>query len=239
MQKQMTQRKNRTGILFAPELGQLAAEGAQQVPPSSPGSEENLIPLRKAAIAQAEPVGSVPEPVMRDAASFIPILTDKLGDRLAFERSGTRLYDNLINKTRAAGKQKAGPPINDLQHIRDEEAAHFEMLTQAVRRLGGDPTAMTPAANLSGVASSGLFQVVTDPRTTVDQCLHAILVAELADNDGWQMLIDLAKGAGHEDMARQFSSALKSEDEHLQMVRGWLKEFAQAELTTANGKKKK
>jgi rubrerythrin len=206
--------------------------------PSSPGSERELATLRSTAIAEAEPLGSVPEPAKTGAAPFVPVLTDKLGERLAFERSGTRLYDNLINKVQAAGKRSGGPPLADLQHIRDEEAQHFEMLSHAILRLGGDPTSQTPAADISSVASHGIFQVVTDPRTTVDQCLHAILVAELADNDGWQMLSDLAKAAGHEDLARDFRTALKEEDEHLQKVRGWLKEMAQAELSSGGRKAK-
>jgi len=177
-------------------------------------------------------------PVVLDAP-FMPVFTDKLGERLAFERSGTRLYENLINKAQAMSSRNGTGLVDQLMHFRDEEAAHFEMLGQAMLQLGGDPTAVTPAADISGVASSGLFQVVTDPRTTVDQCLHAILIAELEDNDGWQMLIELATGAGQDDMARQFRSALESENEHLQKVRGWLKEFAQAELTSSNGKQRK
>jgi ferritin-like protein len=239
MPKQMTQRKNRTGILFAPDLGQQMVDGAHQTVPSSPGSEADLSALRKAAIAEAEPVGSIPEPVRPEAAPFIPVFMDKLGERAAFERSGTRLYENLMNKVRDQGKRPAGPSLEDLQHIHDEEALHFEMLGMAIHKLGGDPTAMTPCADIAAVESFGIFQVVTDPRTTVEQCLHAILVAELADNDGWQMLVDLAHGAGHDDLARQFRNALKEEDEHLLKVRGWLKEMAHAELQSATGKAKR
>ena len=34
-----------------------------------------------------------------------------------------------------------------------------------VRELGGDPTAVTPAANIAAVASEGIMKVITDPRT--------------------------------------------------------------------------
>ena len=67
-----------------------------------------------------------------------------------------------------------------------------------------DPTAMTPCANTAGVASMGIMQVITDPRTTVPQCLSAILTAELADNAGWELLIQLANEMGQDDMVAQF-----------------------------------
>ena len=61
----------------------------------------------------------------------------------------------------------------------------------------------TPCADVTGAESIGLLQVVSDPKTTVDQSLHAILVAELADNAGWEELIALAREMGQDDMTRQ------------------------------------
>jgi hypothetical protein len=43
---------------------------------------------------------------------------------------------------------------------------------------------------------------------------HAIHVAELADNDGWRLLIKLARELGQDDMAGRFQTALKEEDRH-------------------------
>jgi hypothetical protein len=67
----------------------------------------------------------------------------------------------------------------------------------------------------------GLIQVLTDPRTSVAQCLEAILVAELADNDAWQMLILFAEKMGMDEMARDFGVALSEEDIHLMQIRQW------------------
>ena len=74
------------------------------------------------------------------------------------------------------------------------------MVEAAIRSIGADPTVQTPSADVDGVASMGLIQVLTDPRTSVAQCLEAILIAELADNDGWQMLILFAEKMGMDDM---------------------------------------
>jgi hypothetical protein len=49
-----------------------------------------------------------------------------------------------------------------------------------------------------------------------------MLTAELTDNDGWELLIELADNLGHRDTAREFEGALKNEREHLESVRGWL-----------------
>ena len=66
-------------------------------------------------------------------------------------------------------------------------------------------TAQTPCADVSATASMGIVQVLTDPRTTLAQCLNALLTAELTDNAGWELLIDLAEELGHSDMADEFT----------------------------------
>ena len=78
-----------------------------------------------------------------------------------------------------------------------------------------------PCADISGVMGMGFLQVVTDPRTTVSQALNAMLAVELADNASWELLIQLAQRAGHDDMARDFTSALEAERRHLELVTQW------------------
>jgi hypothetical protein len=88
--------------------------------------------------------------------------------------------------------------------------------------LGGDPTAMTPCADVTAVASSGLMQVLNDPRTTLAQCLNAILTAELTDNAGWELLSSLADTGGETDLAGRFLGALAQEQQHLLVIKNWL-----------------
>jgi hypothetical protein len=97
------------------------------------------------------------------------------------------------------------------------------------RSRGADPTAQTPCADLTGVESSGLVQSLNDPRTTVAQGLHSILIAELADNAAWELLIELANGTGQTQLVEQFSAALAEEQEHLQQVRTWVQQLTLAE----------
>jgi hypothetical protein len=77
---------------------------------------------------------------------------------------------------------------------------------------------------VAGVASMGIMQVLTDPRTSLAQCLQALLTAELTDNDGWRLLIQLADNLGYDEMSAQFETALANEVVHLQNVRTWLSE---------------
>lgn len=114
--------------------------------------------------------------------------------------------------------------LADLEKIRQDEAHHFSVVREALETLGADPTAMTPCANVCGVESQGLMQVIADPRTTVAQSLHAVLVAEMTDNAGWEMLVALAQEQGHDQLAAGFTMALNEERIHMQQVKTWFEE---------------
>jgi rubrerythrin len=77
----------------------------------------------------------------------------------------------------------------------------------------------------------GVMQVLVDPRTTVTQCLQAILMAELTDNAGWELLIDLADELGHEDMSERFTEALENEQRHVLNVQTWLSDRIMAKIS--------
>lgn len=229
---------NRTGIAAAPRLGPEMIKSANEGSPA-PSREaielmKDLRAVRADYTTGAEPVGTMPPPssVKGAAKAALEVMKaghpnvylDQLGDRLAFERTGTRLYDALLQKREALGNPKEEPTADQIRHVRDEETKHFEILRRTMEELGADPTAVTPTANLSAVASTGLITILGDPRTTMDEALHAVHIAELADNDGWTMLIELAEAMGHENHARRFREALREEAEHLAKVRGWMKQ---------------
>jgi rubrerythrin len=160
----------------------------------------------------------------------LAVFMDKLSERLAFERMGTRLYDAFINKCETLGDDANDMTPVALQEIRDEEHRHFILLNEAITQLGGDPTVQSPCADTAAVASTGIMQVLTDPRTTVTQCLNALLTAELTDNAGWEMLIDLADELGHQDLSERFTEALANEQEHLMNVQSWLSDRVMAKV---------
>ncbi|HWP20931.1 MAG TPA: ferritin-like domain-containing protein [Burkholderiaceae bacterium] len=229
---------NRTGAKMSPIDVSRMEEAAQAAPASEPDGK-SFVAMRGEAIAEADRVGSVPLPgtvkgVLTTGVSKLKgdnpeVLIDKLGERLAFERTGTRLYEALITKCELAPATGFVPPMEALREIREDEARHFMLLAQALESLGADPTAQTPCADVSAVMGMGLLQTVTDPRTTVAQCLNAILVAELADNASWELLIKLTADAGHDEMADTFRAALAQEEQHLVQVKGWLQQAIVAE----------
>jgi rubrerythrin len=221
---------NRTGIAMSPiDSKAMLADVAGE-----PGDETAGVDLRSAYIADSDGLGSIPLPATVTGAITMgvhllkgespQILLDKLGERLAFERTGTRLYDALITKCEVMLDGEISMSIEDLAAIRSDEARHFLLLSDAIESLGGDPTSQTPSADLVGVESSGLVQVLNDPRTSLAQSLHAIVTAELSDKSGWETLIALADEHELTDMVNDFTMALNEEREHLALVQTWYEE---------------
>lgn len=226
---------NRTGIDMAPGGAEEMTVAVREFPPSSTGSEQTLAEYRSLYVEDAEPIGTVPMPgtvkgvakagIQKLMGRHAEVLIDCLGGRLAFERTGTRLYDALIGKFMARKDEATMVPMEQLMQFRAEEAAHIGICWDALRQLGADPTCVTPKADVNAVASNGLYQIITDPRMTIGQSLHAIHIAELADNDGWALLINLAQQMGQDDMVPDFRRALEDEDRHLQTLRQWMKQI--------------
>lgn len=224
---------NRTGVATSPIDSPKLVEAAMRAGTSSGLLDGHGLEIERVLWARdAEPVGTVPPPLtIKGIAKAIvekleghqpTVFVDKLGERLAFERTGTRLYDAVLAKFEAASVHVGGPTRIELERIREDEHRHMLIVRDALNYVGADPTAMTPSADIVGVAGVGWVQVLNDPRTTLSQCLQVILMAELADVDGWGLLIDLADGLGFEELSRQFRIALAEEDQHLIMVRSWV-----------------
>lgn len=223
---------NRTGIRTSPIDSKEAIEGAKAGLPSSPGTEALIAEVRIGYARVSEGLGSVPVPatlkgMFTTAKEMIKgnkptVFIDKLGERAGFERAGVRLYEAALSKFDVHGTWAGGPSREQLEKIMNEELAHFALVRDVIEKLGADPTALTPCADLVSVASKGLPAVLTDPRTNLVQCLEALLMAELTDNAGWEMLIELAEGLGQTELIEQFDQALDTEVEHLMLVRRWL-----------------
>ena len=219
---------NRTGMQTSPELAEELVEGAASAAPSSEGGVETIAESRVDYITEGFPLGSMPTmPVSEEAdadedEATMAVLLDKLSERLAFERMGVRLYEALLNKVETLGETSPGPTLEEIRHIGTEELDHFLMLNETITELGGDPTVESPSADIAAVASMGIMQVLTDPRSSVPQCLQALLTAELTDNAGWELLIEMASTIGYDDMRERFETALAHEEEHLQNVRDWV-----------------
>jgi hypothetical protein len=249
---------NRTGASSRQDQVHLMMDAVFDLSPQTPISTADMDEERQKYIVEADSVGSIPSPasLLKGAVSGTvamvngaspSLLLNKIGERIAFERSGTRLYDALIAKYLALQQvdedplgpfdempqdgslHDGGVPVDGelalegLRRIRAEEHRHFLRLCEAMTQLGGDPTAQTPCADVSATATMGVMQVLTDPRTTLAQCLDAMLIVELTDNASWELLCELAAKAGQRELSEQFLVALREEEQHLAMVRAWLR----------------
>ena len=234
---------NRTGIAVSPKQSKEAIESARE---GVPVDSHDTGAHHRSAVAVArdsEPLGTAPPPaspkglaktLLEKAKGNQPtVFLDAIGERIAFERTGVRLYEALLCRFDASHPHAGSPSRGDLERIRDEELAHFQMLCDAMRKMGGDPTAITPSADVVAVASMGISAVLDDPRCTLTEGLKAILIAELADNDSWAMLCSLADDLGQDELAENFRNALADEEEHLASVRSWLKATVEGQLGVA------
>jgi rubrerythrin len=218
-------RGNRTGAESADRVTDsvLLVSYSLEAEPSSHADGNEVAAVRKAYASIAEPVGHVdPRDAWPERSPEHLQFLDKLGERLAFERAGVRLYEALLVKIDAppVGAPTLGRGERELlARICLEEHEHYLLLQQAIQEVGGDPSCLTPSADVAGVMMSGLPKVLLDPRTTVAHGLDAILVAELADNDAWERLEEMAEARGLASLAMRFAEALEHEQEHLETVR--------------------
>ncbi|MCT9124187.1 ferritin-like domain-containing protein [Cupriavidus gilardii] len=240
---------NRTGAQMSPIDTETMERYADNMGPDSgiddmnvPAESQPAAEMRAQYIDEADPVGSVPLPgTLKGAMSTTvdkltgnrpEVLIDKLGERLAFERTGTRLYELMIAKCKEMDTSAVDPDVlGTLMHFHDEEAEHFAMVDETMRAIGADPTAVTPCADVAGVTAMGVLQTIADPRTNFAQCLNALLTAEMTDNAGWELLIKLATETGHTEMAQKFQQALTEEEQHMATIRQWLERAVITEAT--------
>lgn len=237
---------NRTGADMSPLDAKSMQAYADDNSPSQladPVNDPGITTIRSEYILEAERIGSVPLPgslsgavgtgVSKLSGKNPEVLIDKLGERLAFERTGVRLYQALIDKVNASGQIESSPlALADLERIRDQELQHMQLLTAVIADMGADPTAETPCADVAGVTASGVLQILTDPRTSIAQCLSAILTAELTDHASWSLLVRLGKTVSIDDDAlTKFSAAFQQEEEHVQLVQQWLGQMVLSEAT--------
>jgi hypothetical protein len=125
----------------------------------------------------------------------------RVHERLGFERAIGALYERIIGLT-------GDPELNDrLRAFRREEKLHEEMLEALLRLLGRDPA---DAPQLEILSASG----------SLDRMLTALFEAEVLDEGGWEILVELGKTVDlDQEWLGGFRMALRQEKEHLHVVR--------------------
>jgi bacterioferritin (cytochrome b1) len=226
---------NRTGIAASPLNDELAAtSGADALRTLEQPEALLFAEVRREYINDADALGTIPPPgtlkgAMKAGAGAIKgnrmhVFIDKIAERLAFERGGTRIYDALLVKVIALADDTP-VRLERVKQIRNQEAEHARLLEDTLTTLGADPTAQTPCADVVGMQAMGLMQAVTDPRTTLVQSLNTVLAAELIDVASWDLLARLARAMDQEEAAQRFEMALQHENEHLATIGAWVEQL--------------
>jgi len=161
------------------------------------------------------------------AGTNVSRVIDLLNERLTFERSGVKLYDKILERMRT--DPQAARMVEQMQEHRDEEKEHEEWLEKQIRALGGDARSPSEKSILVRAESQGIEHVI-ERDAQLPHDFHALLIAELADNAGWDLLVQLADEVGDRDAKKEFKKRLHEEEEHLLFVRHAVEQFAKDEL---------
>jgi len=154
---------------------------------------------------------------------------DVLAERLQFERSGVKLYDAVLQKMQQSKEPAISKMLEQMQEHRDQEKEHEEWLEECIRQLGGDDEQLTDKAQLVQQESKGIEEVILrDPE--ISHLFHALLAAELVDNAGWDLLVQLAEEAEDQKAKREFMKRLHEEEEHLILMREAVKKLSAHEI---------
>ena len=143
-------------------------------------------------------------------------LADKLCERLAVETGGVDIYRAAIEKIedRAVAAR--------LTRFMQDEADHRDLLDAYLTRLGvEDSDRQTPSARLARHEGEAYLGLVGEAETPA-QLLNILLTVELMDENGWEMIINLGRDLGDDELVRTLDAALQEEKEHLRGVRGML-----------------
>jgi bacterioferritin (cytochrome b1) len=145
-------------------------------------------------------------------------LLDLLNERLKFERTGVKLYDMVLAKLNLCKDQTFTPMIGQIKTVREQEKEHEEWLEDCIRGLGGTAHEETELSELVERESKGVMDVVaTDDE--IPHLFHALLTAELVDNNGWKLLLTIADEADDDEARREFRKRAREEEEHLIFIR--------------------
>lgn len=195
-----------------PTLTPTFEDGARSVP------QEMTLP---------DPVAQFPEREMFLDGSGLngPFVADLLSDMLCHERCGTHLYRSVAGRTN-------NPMLKQrYEHFGNETLEHVEILENLIRRLGGDPMYVSPAARATEKADSGLLESTfllagsVDLMTQELVMLDAVMLAEAKDHANWSGLSKMVDSFPEGDVRALVREAVAQvepqEDEHL----GWAQDM--------------
>jgi bacterioferritin (cytochrome b1) len=156
-------------------------------------------------------------------------LLDLLTERLTFERAGVKLYDTVIGKMKSSKEPVISSLTGQMTKQRNEEKEHEEWLEDQVRALGSDAHTETDLSELILRESRGLVDVIGEDNE-LPHLFHALLTAELVDENGWRLLVALADEANDDIARRELRQRAQEEEKHLLFVRNVVASFTRKDV---------
>jgi rubrerythrin len=152
-------------------------------------------------------------------------LIDKLCERLAVEEGGVRIYQAILDKL--GGDEDV---VSRLRRFQADEAQHREVLARYLDQLGvaGDAR-VTPSALLARHEGEAYLRLIEEAETPA-QLLNILLTVELTDENAWELLINLGRDRGDDEMVAAFAECLRHEKDHLMKVRGMVAQRVRSEI---------
>jgi hypothetical protein len=147
-------------------------------------------------------------------------LIDVLAERLASERAGVRLYDAICTRV-ASAEPAVQRMLPRLEQQRAEEQAHADWLDAQLVALeaGSIATGNTRRVTRVRLETEGLQRIADDGAATVQELFHALLLFELADDGGWELLVQLAARGDDRAAHEAFAPRREAERAHVSFVR--------------------
>jgi bacterioferritin (cytochrome b1) len=155
---------------------------------------------------------------------------DLLLERMSFERAAVKLYDSILMKLQSDEDPIATGMVEPLETYRDQEYEHAQWLEDQVEALGGDASRTTEGTQLIQTEAKGILEIVLGSDMSLSHMFHALLTAELIDNSGWELLLELADDADDEVARGEFQKRAHQEQDHLLFARRAVVAFARRQV---------
>jgi rubrerythrin len=145
-------------------------------------------------------------------------LMARLSEFLAVEQGGKKIYQRALQMARDPEVQKK------FQIFYEQTIKHEEILSRIIRELGGDPTWMSPTAQLAEAKAAGLLRTLDQtegltPKQVELNAMENVVLAEAKDHADWELLGKIARQTTDSTLSKILKPAVDEvepeEDQHL------------------------
>lgn len=163
-------------------------------------------------------------------------MMNMLSEFLAVEMGGEKLYLKALTIVfEPEVKSKFKEFLEQTRH-------HQKVLTDVIKRLGGNPKMQSPTAKLAAEKGQALLRSMTKSGLSKEQkqlnAMENIVLAETKDHSDWELLGKIARQTSDGQLRDVLTPAVKEvedqEDEHLNWPRTKMAELAMLSLTQEN-----